>query len=86
MLTICFVSSTPHGGMSAVGLRPHALEHNALCAPRIDRYIQRSRVESGITGWVQVNGFRGDQEHGIVGIRHEFAPFGQAGIMLDENE
>ncbi|MEM5314221.1 undecaprenyl-phosphate glucose phosphotransferase [Paraburkholderia sp. JHI869] len=50
------------GEMSVVGPRPHALEHDAFYAPQIDDYIQRYRVKPGITGWAQVNGFRGETD------------------------
>ncbi|CAG9238484.1 UDP-glucose:undecaprenyl-phosphate glucose-1-phosphate transferase [Paraburkholderia tropica] len=50
------------GEMSVVGPRPHALEHDAFYEPQIDDYIQRYRAKPGITGWAQVNGFRGETD------------------------
>jgi len=47
------------GEMSLVGPRPHALAHNDHYAEIIEGYAQRHRVKPGITGWAQVNGFRG---------------------------
>jgi Undecaprenyl-phosphate glucose phosphotransferase len=51
------------GSMSIVGPRPHALqtsaEGNAL-EHVVDYYASRHRVKSGITGWAQVNGLRGE--------------------------
>ncbi len=50
------------GEMSLVGPRPHALAHNDQYAGLIDEYLGRHRVQPGITGWAQVNGFRGETE------------------------
>ena len=50
------------GDMSLVGPRPHALAHNAKYAALIDDYLGRHRMAPGITGWAQVNGFRGETD------------------------
>jgi len=50
------------GEMSLVGPRPHAAEHNELFKSRIPRYMLRHKVKPGLTGWAQVNGFRGQTE------------------------
>lgn len=47
------------GDMSLVGPRPHAVAHDRHFEPRIRRYAQRLNVKPGITGWAQVNGYRG---------------------------
>ena len=47
------------GEMSLVGPRPHAVEHNDLFKSRIPKYMMRHKVKPGMTGWAQVNGFRG---------------------------
>ncbi len=48
------------GDMSLVGPRPHAISHDAELSHKFDLYAQRQRIRPGITGWAQVNGFRGD--------------------------
>lgn len=47
------------GEMSLVGPRPHPIELNQLFKSRIPKYMLRHKVKPGITGWAQVNGFRG---------------------------
>lgn len=47
------------GRMSIVGPRPHALSHNEYYKHTIHTYMQRHRVKPGVTGWAQVNGWRG---------------------------
>ena len=48
------------GRMSIVGPRPHAVAHNELYRKIIRGYMLRHKVKPGITGWAQVNGFRGE--------------------------
>lgn len=50
------------GRMSIVGPRPHALAHNEHYKESIDAYMQRHRVKPGITGWAQINGWRGETD------------------------
>lgn len=50
------------GEMSVVGPRPHAIEHDVLYQNIVDGYIHRYRIKPGITGWAQINGFRGETD------------------------
>lgn len=50
------------GNMSLVGPRPHAVAHNNEFEEKIRLYAKRHNVKPGITGWSQVNGFRGETD------------------------
>jgi putative colanic acid biosynthesis UDP-glucose lipid carrier transferase len=50
------------GRMSIVGPRPHAVAHNELYRTMIKGYMVRHKVKPGITGWAQVNGWRGETD------------------------
>ena len=50
------------GRMSVVGPRPHAVAHNETYRKLIDGYMVRHKVKPGVTGWAQVNGFRGETD------------------------
>jgi putative colanic acid biosynthesis UDP-glucose lipid carrier transferase len=50
------------GRMSIVGPRPHAVAHNESYRKLIKGYMVRHKVKPGITGWAQINGFRGETE------------------------
>ncbi|MBR0777383.1 undecaprenyl-phosphate glucose phosphotransferase [Bradyrhizobium diazoefficiens] len=48
------------GEMSLVGPRPHALAHDNYYDQLISNYVYRHHMKPGLTGWAQVNGFRGE--------------------------
>ncbi|MBW7961819.1 exopolysaccharide biosynthesis polyprenyl glycosylphosphotransferase [Bradyrhizobium sp. BR 10261] len=48
------------GEMSLVGPRPHAAAHTDYYGQLIANYAYRHHVKPGLTGWAQVNGFRGE--------------------------
>jgi putative colanic acid biosynthesis UDP-glucose lipid carrier transferase len=50
------------GRMSVVGPRPHAVAHNEMYRKLIRGYMIRHKVKPGITGFAQVNGWRGETE------------------------
>jgi lipopolysaccharide/colanic/teichoic acid biosynthesis glycosyltransferase len=53
------------GELSVVGPRPHALEAKAdskLYYEAVDGYFARHKVKPGVTGWAQINGWRGETD------------------------
>jgi putative colanic acid biosynthesis UDP-glucose lipid carrier transferase len=56
------------GKMSIVGPRPHAIAVNEQYRKLISGYMVRHKVKPGITGWAQVNGYRGGDD--LVHMRH----------------
>lgn len=50
------------GEMSIVGPRPHAVAHNEQYRKIISGYMLRHKVPPGITGWAQINGWRGETD------------------------
>lgn len=48
------------GDMSVVGPRPHMQRQTVMYSKLIEQYMLRHMVKPGITGWSQVNGFRGE--------------------------
>ncbi|QDX30589.1 undecaprenyl-phosphate glucose phosphotransferase [Dickeya poaceiphila] len=50
------------GEMSIVGPRPHAVAHNEQYRKLIKGYMLRHKMKPGITGWAQINGWRGETD------------------------
>lgn len=50
------------GDMSIVGPRPHAVAHNEQYRRQVSGYMLRHKVKPGITGWAQINGWRGETD------------------------
>ncbi len=50
------------GDMSIVGPRPHAVAHNEIYRDLVEKYMSRHKIKPGITGWAQVNGYRGETD------------------------
>ena len=48
------------GEMSIVGPRPHMLKHTIGFSSMEDQYMIRQFLNPGITGWAQINGYRGE--------------------------
>lgn len=48
------------GEMSLVGPRPHMLKHTNDYSKVVDDYMVRQFIKPGITGWAQINGYRGE--------------------------
>jgi putative colanic acid biosynthesis UDP-glucose lipid carrier transferase len=48
------------GEMSVVGPRPHMLKHTEEYSQILNHYMIRHYVKPGVTGWAQINGYRGE--------------------------
>lgn len=48
------------GEMSLVGPRPHMIKHTDDYSKVVDEYMVRQFIKPGITGWAQINGYRGE--------------------------
>jgi putative colanic acid biosynthesis UDP-glucose lipid carrier transferase len=74
------------GDMSLVGPRPHMPKLDEEYAPLIDKYMKRLAIKQGLTGWAQVNGFRGET-NGLVfmekRIEHDIWYLENWSLLLD---
>lgn len=74
------------GRMSIVGPHPHAIAHNEEYRKVINGYMIRHKVLPGITGWAQVNGYRGETEtvdKMVARIQHDIDYIRNWSIALD---
>ena len=74
------------GQMSIVGPRPHMLKHTKDFSDITDNYLIRHYVKPGITGWAQVNGYRGEtktNEDIIKRVNHDIWYIENWAFLLD---
>ena len=74
------------GEMSVVGPRPHAVQHNEEYRRKIHGYMGRHKIKPGITGWAQVNGYRGETDtlHKMeMRVRHDVYYINNWSLWLD---
>ena len=73
------------GEMSLVGPRPHALAIDQKFEQRIALYARRHNVKPGITGWAQINGFRGlmSEERMRARVEHDLYYIDHWSMWLD---
>ena len=77
------------GNLSLVGPRPHAVHAKAadrLYNDAVDGYFARHRVKPGITGWAQVNGWRGEtntQEKILHRVEHDLFYIENWSVLFD---
>ena len=77
------------GNLSLVGPRPHAVSAKAagkLYDEAVDSYFARHKVKPGITGWAQINGWRGEtdtEEKLVKRIEHDLEYIENWSLMLD---
>jgi putative colanic acid biosynthesis UDP-glucose lipid carrier transferase len=74
------------GNMSVVGPRPHMISHTEQYKAIISKYMVRQFVKPGITGWAQVNGFRGETKDDVAmekRIEHDIWYLENWSSMLD---
>ena len=77
------------GDMSVVGPRPHATQAKAggrLYQDVVDQYAVRHKVKPGITGWAQINGWRGNtdtEESLIKRVEHDLYYIDHWSVLMD---
>ncbi len=74
------------GYMSIIGPRPHMLTHTEEYRKIIDKYMVRQFLKPGISGWAQVNGFRGETKETVLmekRVEHDIWYMENWSVMLD---
>lgn len=74
------------GQMSVVGPRPHMLRHTAEYSKMFDQFMVRHLIKPGITGWAQVNGYRGETinpDRMLKRVEHDVWYIENWSLMLD---
>lgn len=74
------------GDMSICGPRPHMLRHTEEYSKIINKYMVRHFLKPGLTGWAQVNGYRGETEdHSLMEkrVEHDIWYMENWSLMLD---
>ena len=74
------------GDMSICGPRPHMLKHTKEYSKIINKYMVRHFLKPGLTGWAQVNGYRGETEdHSLMKkrVEHDIWYMENWSLMLD---
>jgi undecaprenyl-phosphate galactose phosphotransferase/putative colanic acid biosynthesis UDP-glucose lipid carrier transferase len=74
------------GSMTVVGPRPHMVSQTDLYSELISNYLVRHYAKPGITGWAQVNGFRGETKELVEmknRVDHDIWYIENWGLLLD---
>lgn len=74
------------GSMSIIGPRPHMISHTEYYSNLIDTYMTRHFIKPGISGWAQVNGYRGETKDSRLmeaRVEHDIWYIGNWSIRLD---
>ena len=74
------------GDMSIVGPRPHILKEDLIYAKIFKQFLKRNKTSPGLTGWAQVNGYRGknpSSEHMKKRMEHDLWYMNNWSILLD---
>ncbi|MGY4539585.1 putative colanic acid biosynthesis UDP-glucose lipid carrier transferase [Mucilaginibacter sp. UYNi724] len=75
-----------YGHMSIIGPRPHMLSHTEQYRQLIDKYMVRQFLKPGISGWAQVNGYRGETSETVLmekRVEHDIHYMTNWSLMFD---